>query len=799
MKKENHSRYQLHLNYPASWWKNMWREALPSGNGKIGAAVYGGIKNETILINHQDLWHMGVKDNLPDVSQHLQKTRELMETKKYREASRVLSNTLKEKNYQSQLSSLLPLADFKVEMPVAQAFKKYNRKLNMETGEVTVSWNEEDYNMVRKLFVSRADDLIVYEIESTKPLDWIHFKLSLHSTDQPKMEQRIRELEEHSKSKAADYFLYFSAKNDDQTDFGVVAKVIPSEGELLVKNQSITCKNVKKVRILMKVFVQSNSTFMWGKLEKELRQCTATYQELLTRHLPLHQELFHCADFRLETEDSSCSNEELLMSAYQGEASPQLIEKLWHFGRYLFISGTSEEGTQPFGMYGLWAGDYQLMWGHRMANENIQMMYWHAGVGGLSRLVPVMFDYYERMLGDFRLNAQHLYGCRGIYIPAGTTPEIGLPSQIVPVILNWTGAAAWLSQTFYEYYLYTKDQHFLEHKLLPFMKEVAHFYEDFLVELHGETSIYPSISPENTPYNYMPEAGESLAHPMPTTINATMDIALIKELLQHLIEACEESQLFLNEINKWKEMIQTLPPYKVNKEGAIKEWAHNDFQDRYEHRHLSHLYPLFPGKEMANSTDEEQLAPFRKAVSLREIEAQTGWSFAHMASIYARLGEGTSALEQIDRLTQSCLLTNLYTVHNDWRSMGLSMEIETAPVQMDANLGIVGAIQEMLLFVSQKQVRLLPAVPYRWKKGEVKNFRFHSGIVSFQWDLQKKSFKARLKAISNTNITLLLPSFIKEQKILIIAADKEQNVLSSSEITVQLEANQALSIKSIER
>lgn len=434
------------------------------------------------------------------------------------------------------------------------------------------------------------------------------------------------------------------------------------------------------------------------------------------------------------------------------------MQKLWAYGRYLFISGTSEDSL-PFGLYGLWGGDYRLVWGHNMANENIQMIYWHANVGGLSSLAASLFRYYEGLLEDFRENARKLYGCRGIYIPAGSTPGIGVPNQIVPVIMNWTGAAGWLARHYLEHYRYTGDIRFLQEKALPFMMEAIQFYEDFLVEDEdGYYKIYPSVSPENTPQNHMPESGQPLAHPMPTAINATMDFAILKELLTHLLEAGEIIGMDAGQLEIWKDMLVKIPPYQINEEGAIKEWMHPEFADRYNHRHLSHLYPVFPGQELTREEQPELFKAFETAVRKRLIGAQSGWSLAHMAAIYARLGEGDQALECLDILARSCLISSFFTLHNDWRQMGICMDMPSAPVQLDANMGWVNAVQELLLYASPRLIKVLPALPARWTRGRIKGWRYPGGKLSVVWDKACGLFRLELIAERPTDTMLKLPA-----------------------------------------
>lgn len=783
---------RLIMNYPASWWRNMWREALPSGNGVLGASVFGGVEEETVLLNHAQLWHWGHKDELPDVSGTLSRTRELMDEERYAEASWQLADALKGHDYGTRLASRFPLAAIKLVMPCGSAFREYSRTLEMDSGEVTVCWTDGACRFGRKLFVSRADDAVIYEIEgSGDGLVTGEIGLILHPSDRWADTPEFKELEQSVETGSDEAFAWYAATNDDGTDFGAVLRIIPQGGRVEMKEGLIRFDRTRRVLVLVKVFVHGERSRDWTRLKLELAElaAAATYERLLQRHIALHRPLYRSASLELDDAQlDSRSNERLLLDAYQGDAPLALVRKMWAYGRYLFLSGTAaDEQAEPFGLYGLWGGDYRLVWSHNMANENIQMMYWHAHVGGLGKLTASLFRYYEGLMEDFRDNARKLYGCRGIYIPAGTTAGIGVPNQIVPVILNWIGAAGWLARHYDEHYRFTGDLQFLQETAIPFMREALQFYEDFLVmDEDGLYKVYPSVSPENTPLNFMPTDGKPLAHPMPTAINATMDIAILKELLHHLSEANRAIGGDPEETRRWNKMLDRLPAYRINKDGAVCEWIHPVFEDRYAHRHLSHLYPVFPGHEVTQESDPDLFGAFETAVRRREIGAQSGWSFAHMAAVYARLSDGDSALDCLDVLSRSSLLPNLFTLHNDWRGMGVSMNMPTAPVQLDANLGWVNAVQEMLLQTAPSLVKLLPALPGRWKRGRLAEWRFHTGRVSMEWDREVGLFRAELIADRDTDMVVKLPDWVSSCAI--SAQEAQPSPLGPSYYTVQMKS-----------
>lgn len=608
-------KYVLKLNYPASWWGGNWREALPSGNGKIGAAVYGGVHKETILLNHEDLWWQSKTPDLPDVSSELSEVQRLLLNEEPRTADRLLANALKEKGYAPQIACPLPLGDLEVQMATSQGFKNYSRYLNMETGEVTVEWEDADTRYIRELFVSRSDDLVVYRIKQQGP-ERIHAQISLDLHDRTDRRTTAGKpdspLPDNLETYSEGNFIFYAASSDDGTDFGAVARVHIRDG-VLKHSDKIQVEDATEVTVYLEPFIKENRSDAWKRLASKLANVTDSYDQLLNRHMKEHSSLFLAMKLDLDAEDRERSNEELLLQAYKGEAPKALVEKMWAFGRYLLIS-SSRDGGHPCPLLGLWCGEYKGFWAFNMVNENLQMIYWQALSGKMPELMLAVFDYCERMLDDFRLNAQRLYGCRGIYIPAPTVPDSGMLKHIAPHIIHWTGGAAWVAQLYYDYYLYTEDLDFLRKRALPFLRETALFYEDFFImDENGYYLSCPSNSPENTPGNYRKQGKPGLA----TAINATMDFALAKEVLTHLIDGSETLNVYSEEVDQWKEMLARIPPYEINEDGAVKEWMHPFFTDNYHHRHQSHIYPLFPGIEVTKDSDPELFDAFVQAVKKR--------------------------------------------------------------------------------------------------------------------------------------------------------------------------------------
>ena len=756
----------LIMRSPAAWPKELWREALPLGNGILGVSVLGSVKNEKIALNHAGLWNWGVKNEVPDVSWTLNKVRRFLDENKIVEANALLSKTLTDEyHYQTTLAYPVPLGDINIKMMPERGFSAYRRMLLMDTGEALVEWMDEGVRYRREGFVSRADCVFVYRISAEDGLVSAHISLDAHRNGQKKNE-RLSEIESTLvKASIENYLCYSAVKSDNGSNFGIVLKITSDGGTQQTTNDTLHVTNAQSILLIAKVFIENNYIEEWERAKRQIELLPMDYEILLNRHVPLHQSLYNSCSVEL-CDGGYKSNEELLLDAFDSNASPELIEKLWRFGRYMFISGTDPKTGLLFPMYGLWQGDYDLIWTHNMANENVEMIYWHVNVGGLTETARGLFDYYLSMMGDFRSNAQRLYGCKGIYVPAGSSPDLGVPNQVVPVIMNWTGAGAWLAQMFYTNYLYTGDKTFLIDKALPFMIEVAQFYDDFIVyDENGRVKMYPSVSPENTPNNYLPRPGNNIKGQSYTAVNATMDLALIKELFTNLISTAEETGLYTEKIDGWQKILAAIPRYKLNEKGAVREWQDERFDDRYDHRHLSHIYPVFPGFEINSENDPELFRAFETAVNLRQIDAQSGWSLAHMSSIYSRFGRGEKAIGAIYNLARSCVMPNLMTLHNDWRNMGITMEVESCPVQLDANMGIVNAVQEMLMYSSEKLIKLLPALPNELTDGKVTNFHFIGGKVSFEWHIKTGKFKALLTATRDVMIDIKLPSEFDNYKL----------------------------------
>lgn len=749
-----------------------WREALPSGNGMIGAMVYGAINEERVLFNHNELWYQGEVDEVPDMSGELEVVRSLMLDGEYRAANEHYKQKLKDAGFSARNAKYHPAFDMLVTSDVHQMFEDYSRTLDFETGEIVVRWRDGDTRFSRKLFVSIPGDISVMSIQADKT-GVVNGRVTLDIHDlKDALDQRGQLFDPGFtyKTSVEGDFVEFRADGSDGGEFGGVLRVLVNKGQSRADDTSIRFTNADEVLLIVGFYANESNVTAVPRLKKQLAEHSGSYETLFSDHAPLHRKKFNAMSLTLNAQQDT-PNEFLLLDAYQNPASTELVQKLFDYGRYLLIS-SSRAGGYPAGLQGIWNGDYRAPWsGLYGINENLQMAYWQALPGNMEESMMAFYDYFDAHLDEFRYNAKQLWGCRGIYIPPFMSPESGVMRHTAPHVVYWTDAAGWLASFYYDYYLFTGDEEFLRNRAIPFMKEVALFYEDYIVKGEdGKNMFFPSQSPENQPVDKMiedPKTGR--VYKIKVQMNSTIAVAVSKEVFGNLVAACELLDVEQEGVKRWKKMLVDMPDYQVNEDGAIREWMHPDFDDNYEHRHQSHIYPLFPGQEVTEESNPEIYEACRVAIENRLViglKSQTGWSLAHMANVYARLGDGDRSMDALNILSRFCLGQNLFTYHNDWRNMGATLPFiwgRTAPFQMDANFGIPAAVMEMLCGSTSDMLRILPALPEQWSTGEFDNMLTRTGTrVSASWNMETKMVDLVLNAVRDTEFDLKFPAEVAE-------------------------------------
>ena len=734
-----------------------WQDGLPVGNGTAGAMMYGRICDEQILLNHEAVWHRTAKPRMVDLADLLPELREMIDAGRYRDAQEFFHTQNEARGGEwCRTDPYQPTCDIRLRAATSGPFVGYRRGVDFSSGVAWMQWQDDAGAFRREVFVSRADDVVVLRLTADNP-GRVSCRLRLEAHDEGRNRAEggfgappdpPPATFEHS---AADGWLTFTGTFDTGDQYGAVGRVIATGGAVETVGDDLVVHNANEALLLVKLFAEESAGPAGQRLRAELDPLNLDFDTLLSRHIDIHRKVFERMTLHL-TDGEETSNEELLLQAYDGNVPTALIQTMFDYGRHLLICSGRTPGW-PAHLQGVWNGDYTPAWSSDYHNdENIQMNYWQALPGNLPEIALPVFDYYERFMDDYRENARKIYGCRGILAPiAQSTHGLMYPG----LWANWTAAAGWLGQLFYDYYLFTEDRDFLARRAVPWLKETALFYEDFLFEgPDGKLVFSPSHSPENMP------ARDDASR---VTINATMDVAICREVLENLCEACRVLDIDADGIARWEGMLAKLPDYEVNADGAMREWLHPAFPDNYHHRHQSHIYPVFPGISVTEETDPRIYDACRVAVEKRLViglTSQSGWSMAHMANIYARLGWGNRALECMEILTRSSTGPNLFTYHNDWRSMGLSLGGwgRVPPFQIDANFGLAAAVLEMLVFSRPGLVKLLPALPDKWPSGRALGLACRGGItIDLDWNLREGRLNAVLTSSKARTLTVKFP------------------------------------------
>lgn len=428
------------MRYPSSWAGEMWREGAPFGNGKVGGLVYGGVWKENILINHANLWRGGKDLPLPDVSDKLPEVRRLLDEHKVEEADCLISKTLIERGYNgADLVLPTPLCDLFINYEQNGDFSHYRREIDMEKGVVSVSWDQGKAHYSRETFASRADGNIYINCKAEKGKINSSFYIDLHDLETVgnyKFDVLSRKTVKGSDGSS---YLFFARQNDSVYyggNCGAVAK-LTTNGTVKAAGEELFVNDATSVEVVIGTFVAEPYEKAFERLEKELSSEKTSYEDALSKHVQIHKEYFDRVKFSVSDKGSS-SNEELLLDAYEKEASNELTEKLYDYGRYLFISSTGDKDTLPCHLLGLFNGTYQCFWGFYMYNVNYEMIYWHTLSGNMPSFMRLALDYTESFMDAYRENARKIFGCRGILINSVNTPESGLYKCLCNHIVNWT-------------------------------------------------------------------------------------------------------------------------------------------------------------------------------------------------------------------------------------------------------------------------------------------------------------------------------------------------------------------------
>jgi alpha-L-fucosidase 2 len=747
------------LNQPA----NRWEDAIPTGNGPLGALVFGHVSQDWVVLNHHRCWIEKPRSELPHLAPHLPEIRRLQAEGRWAEAAAVFSSVLDGVDYRCETADYHPLGEIWIHHHDIAATRDYRSSLDLNTGEVVVNWTMKQRHHERRLFVSRADDVVVLTVNGWEPGELqMACRLRPHAvedvTDYGSGRKPHRELPPIAwDAQQGNGWHAHIGRYEDGREFGAVLRSVAVGGGSTYDDEYwggawSGVQDAQSALFLVKCWWDEPADSAIPRLLEEMASLPADYQILLQRHIERHEPLINAfsLDLGAEEADRSKPNNVLMQEAFEGDVPNALVERMVTYQRHLLI-GSAREDCWPANLQGRWNGDYKPAWASDYHNDiNIQMTYWPAPQTGLANLIEPLADYFFQFLDDYRHNARQLFGCRGIFLPTSmaTHGQVRHGSFV-----HWTAGAGWMAQHWWEHWLVTADREFLRTRTLPWLQETAAFYLDFVEIREGVAHFSPSISPENSPDG----------KPM-TVADATMDVAVCREVLCNLLEALQVLDETDGQEERYRELLAALPPYAVNGEGGLREWMHPDLADVQTHRHMSHLYGLFPGSEINPEGTAEIYDRAVRALELRqnELGSMAGWSFSFLACLWARSGQGERALENLELLLRSSTTANLLTWHNDSRAQGLSMywgQGALPPFQIEAGMGFVSAVCEMLVRSRPGFLHLLPALPSVWSQGSVQGITTRCGVeVEMSWTENGRVLSINLKSRIPQQITLRLPN-----------------------------------------
>ena len=745
---------------PARWWGEKWREGLYLGNGKIGANVYGGALEEKILINDASLSWMGRTTVVPDISDRIEETRNRIEEGDFMGSQAVIPTTLKQKNFRPQADYPLPLCELDLRFSQSDITTDFLRELDMEKGEATVSFAIDDTRYKRNVFVSRADNLIAYRI-TKQGNGAISVKLSLklmHRVNAHTYEG-ICNMPEGVATKYEKQFLTFAARNEDNgTDYGVVAKLHVLGGTVRPEEDHVDVVNAQSVLILVKTFVNGMRDREWKNLKDQLALVKDGYEKLLKNHTAIHSKLYNSCNVRLGKLDDS-NVEDLLLTTDTGKMPAQLAEKLYKFSRYLTVAGTPDEGkAQLFSPCGLWNGCYKPYRANVSASGEMQMTYMHTLQGNLSFNLENTFDYFWNNVVDYRNNAQRIFGCRGIVVPVVAAPNTGRLGSLDVFNIHFSGCAAWVANLYYKYAKFSQNTKFLKNRLIPFMKDVALFYEDFFSMTDNGLEISPSALPMRVADSYTITDRPVVAK------NSALDYALAKDLLTNLIDACKTCNV-KGSFGVWQKLIDAMPEKQLSSDGTFKEFINSIISVDYTGVSNGTLYPAYFGDEVSFLSDAETVERYLATADKKrsELASQNSYNMTVLGAVYARLGEGSKADVCLTNAVRGCIMNNLAFVDKDWRGMGICGSGVWTPIQLHVNMVFGHVIQQMLMYSRGDVIKIFPALSPDWNNVKFESFIAENGVtVSASMDGDKNTLTIKLDSKKEAYVNLLLPANVKK-------------------------------------
>jgi len=740
--------------------------------------------SEQILFHHESLlmpWKKPLE--APQVADIFPQVRQMVLAGKDREAMMLALRHMNDSPIKQDTEPHLTLPAFLMQLDLrpSTTVRNYLRTLDFETSEANVHWTDGRGDWVRRTFTSRPDGLVVQWL--TAPVGHqINVRISLHRSAEwsmvsgmdwgshpginamapdraafapsalsPKLSMSKGVEAGQVTHNSDEHRLIYKCILDpsvDNSGYAGVVRVVRSGGSARIDGDALAIENAASVMLLTRIeYFPDYDEAQVEALRKIVDQVAPDYDAILQRHRNVQSEALNrvTVDFGGAAQFGMSAEELLSDQRSRPDYSPALLEKLFEMGRYWFI---------------LSSGEYPSIAAE--INSTIDLQTAGAVQGDLREGMEAYFRWMEKLAPDCRANARNIFGLDGASYPLFPDKGVGAnfyytSSSGIGIWPYWISAGGWCMRPFWNHYLVTGDVEFLRRRVAPAYKELAQFYENFLTETdkNGNYIFAPSISPENVPHSVDPSG--------PALINATMDIAVCREVLTNLIRASEILGTDAASVPKWKAMLARMPPYLLELDGTLKEWAWPTLEEHYNHRHISHLYGAWPGDEI-DPDRTPQLARAAEIANRRRTfdtlatsvagETLAAYARCHRALVGARLKDNVMVDVQLRQLTEQGYVSS---------ALRCSREPYGVPVP-DAQAGIPAIVMEMLLYSGPGVIEVLPALPEALVRGSINGIlaRTFARINKLAWNMDTRKVELTVTSSRKQTVTLIARYGIEE-------------------------------------